>query len=118
MRAPAPALALVALLALVACSWSVPADPGENARLRSRAVAPQTTTGTPSPSAPRRPLVADDPGTRALYERKCGQCHEPFPPTYGTAGDWPGWVRKYGPRAGLFGAERQTVLAWLQRNAR
>jgi hypothetical protein len=108
------ALASVALCC-VACAWSVPSDPGENARRRRR---PEP-TAVPSavPLAPGA-RTTSDPATAAVYAEKCGACHAPFPPTHATSAEWPIYVRRYGPRAGLFGAERARVLAWLQQNAR
>jgi cytochrome c5 len=117
---PALARALVgALLAtpLVACAWSVPADPGRNVRERGHVDA----TVASAPAARARataPIAAGDDGTRALYERKCGQCHAPFSPRHATPAQWPGLVRNYGPRAGLFGEERARVTRWLQAAAR
>jgi hypothetical protein len=61
---------------------------------------------------------AVDDGARAIYLQRCSQCHEPFSPRHASPAEWPGLVRKYGPRAGLFGDERGRVLRWLQANAR
>jgi hypothetical protein len=115
MPRPTAALLLPLLLAVAvaACSVSVPADPAANARLRKRRTTPPGAVALALSG--RTP--AGDPATRALYEDKCGQCHAPIPPTFATAEDWPVFVRRYGPRAGLFGAERARVLAWLQGNA-
>jgi hypothetical protein len=107
------ALAAVALGA-VACAWSVPADPGENARRRSA----QHAGASPVQAIVAAPGRASAPSVAALYAEKCGQCHAPFPATYASAEEWPVFVRRYGPRAGLFGAERARVLSWLQANAR
>ena len=105
------ALALPLILGCVAaCSWSVPADPGENARFRRGTR--DAESGTTWPSGPA------DEGARTVYVTKCGQCHEPFAPSHATAAQWPHYVRKYGPRAGLFGAERERVLEWLQSQSR
>jgi len=97
-----------------ACAWSVPADPGLNALRRNP---PQTTsvaqTDDEGVTTPR-----SDPQVAAIYYRKCSQCHEPYHPTYLPASLWPAYVRKYAPRAGLFGRDRQRVLAWLQAHAR
>jgi mono/diheme cytochrome c family protein len=116
MRRPAAPQAALAVLALAAaaCGWSVPADPGENARQRTRqspalAPSPQATVAAPRPA---------DAATQALYAQKCGACHAPFSPAYASASEWPTFVRRYGPRAGLFGADRARVLAWLQDHAR
>lgn len=109
------ALLLLPVLSASACRWSVPADPGENARLRSRPVA-----GSPDPAGPG-PLPGDaqvDAGASTLYYSRCAQCHAPFAPATFTAGQWPMYVERYGPRAGLFGVDRARVLRWLQANAR
>lgn len=112
---PAALLAFLApVLCVSACRWSVPADPGENARLRSRPA--QATAGLePASTAPGE---AADPAAATLYYARCSQCHAAFPPGTFPAGEWPGIVERYGPRAGLFGAERQRVVAWLRTHAR
>lgn len=122
-RAAAFPLLAMALSALGACAWSVPADPGRNALLRSRET---TEAAFPSPTAESGRAdraqalggVDSDAGARTLYLTKCGQCHAPWPTTHATAAEWPAFVAKYGPRAGLFGADRERVLRWLQANAR
>ena len=106
------ALALVAAGSLLACAWSVPADPGLNARLRARPAPELDGTSTV------RPDGLADPEAEAIYRQRCGRCHAPWPTTHVTAAAWPVYVRRYGPRAGLFGAERERVLRWLQANAR
>ena len=114
------ALALLVLLApvLTACRWSVPADPGRNYQLRSRPAATEVAAYAPAPGqAPAVAEAAHDDGARALYMSHCGRCHEPFDPGAVEASAWPFYVQKYGPRAGLFGANRTRVLAWLQANA-
>ena len=108
-------LGAVPCLLMMACSgFSVPADPGLRAKMYGSAsdgaAAPVAATAT-------RTAVADE-GARTLYLNHCGTCHEPFDPRSMAAGDWPRFVRKYGPRAGLFGTNRARVLAWLQANAR
>jgi mono/diheme cytochrome c family protein len=100
------------VVATSACAWSVPADPGRNTALRSRTEIEAVTALTDEASA------ANDPATEALYVQHCGRCHAPLPPTHATAGQWPMYVQRYGPRAGLFGIERKRVLRWLQANAR
>ncbi len=113
-----PLLAAAALLA--GCAWSVPADPGQNARLRGRSFAeePLPPVG-PGEALPARVVgPSSDDGARALYASRCGSCHAPFSPRFATADEWPAHVRKYGPRAGLFGADRERVLRWLVANAR
>jgi hypothetical protein len=100
---------------LAACAWSVPADPGANAKARARAV-PSVDARSPRPTDVAEFEV--DVAARASYESRCGRCHAPFSPRHAAAEEWPAFVRKYGPRAGLFGAERDRVLAWLQANSR
>jgi hypothetical protein len=117
LRPRAAAAAAGALLAFAAsaCSWSVPADPGRNALVRSRPrAAPEAAPHVPGEA---RPMVADD-GTHALYVARCGVCHVAYDPRSVSAEEWPGVVRRMAPRAGLFGAERDRLLAWLQANAR
>jgi hypothetical protein len=122
---PFPALAALllggALAALPACSWSVPADPGRNAAQRTHVEPDDGSYGAPAPEGGVVDAArgADaDPAAGALYARRCAQCHEPFAPSTFTAAEWPTYVDRYGPRAGLFGAERARVLAWLQAHAR
>ncbi len=110
------AAALLLGLAVVGCSWSVPADPGENARLRGSAG-----ESAPAPRAPEREAAVatrEDEGARALYLERCGRCHAPFPPTHAPASAWPSLVRHYGPRAGLFGEDQERVTRWLQAASR
>jgi cytochrome c5 len=107
-------LALAALPVATAC-WSVPADPGANARLRSRAHAPgAAVAGAPAAAAGEG---AVDAGAAGVYYTRCAQCHEAYPPGAFSAGEWPLYVDRYGPRAGLYGGERARVLRWLQANA-
>lgn len=121
---PTPALrrsllAAVLLAPLAACAWSVPADPGRNAALHTPPEAPGGRGGAVAPAAPGAPAaIHADPSAGALYASRCGQCHEPFAPQTFSAGEWPVYVDRYGPRAGLFGADRERVLRWLQANAR
>jgi hypothetical protein len=112
----AAVLAVLALcLAASACRWSVPADPGLNSLARARPRA-ATDAVREAPVGPR-PTV-DDGGMRSLYVSRCAGCHEPYDPASASAGEWPGILRRMAPRAGLFGAERDRLLAWLQANAR
>lgn len=53
----------------------------------------------------------------AVYRARCALCHPPWSPTDFSAADWPKYVRKYAPRAGLTRAERDAVLAYLVREA-
>lgn len=109
---------LAACAPLAACTWSVPADPGRNVRERGTVTAPPAAAPATAASATTSSAALPDDGTRALYERKCGQCHAPFAPRHATPAQWPGLVRNYGPRAGLFGEERTRVLRYLQSAAR
>jgi hypothetical protein len=109
------ALALVFSLSTLACSWSVPADPGLNFLRRTRPEAAPQQAATPVADS-GYVRVADDSGARALYMDHCSRCHAPFDPSAVTAAQWPMYVAKYGPRAGLFGANRERVLRWLQAN--
>lgn len=112
-------LAVIPLLLVAACAWSVPASPGLNARLRTPRTELVPAGASSTVAAPRAAsAAAHDPATEALYRNRCGQCHAPFEPTAFSAAEWPIYVHKYGPRAGLFGAERERVLRWLQANAR
>jgi cytochrome c5 len=111
-RPPSFLLVPIGLALLGACAWSVPADPGLNSRLRRRP-APATAAATP----PGASTAFEDEGARVLYVTRCGACHAPWPPTHVRAAEWPIYVARYGPRAGLFGAERARVLRWLQAHA-
>ena len=104
------ALPLFVLLAS-ACRWAVPADPGLNAKLRQK---PRTFVQTQSGDSD----VAQDEDARILYMEKCGRCHAPYAPSYLSASRWPSMMRKYAPRAGLYGADRERVQSWLLANAR
>jgi hypothetical protein len=53
----------------------------------------------------------------AVYRARCALCHPPWSPTDFAAAEWPRYVRKYAPRAGLTQAERDAVLAYLVREA-
>lgn len=111
---PLASACLVAAVAsaLAACSWSVPADPGLNARLRSR---PDPLVETPPPAAD---LLIDPEDVRATYLVRCGRCHEPPSPRSASRDEWPGILRKMAPRAGLYGEDRDRVLRWLTANSR
>ena len=98
---------------LTSCAWSVPASPGQNALART----PKQETSMVTTSLETE-AGAEDSATEALYLARCGRCHVAHQPTAYSAGAWPFYVHKYGPRAGLFGEERERVLAWLQARAR
>ncbi len=93
-----------------ACSWGVPADPGKNARVRAQ---PTASSSVPVATAQAGGESTLDPRAGALYAQRCSQCHELIPPPSLAANEWRMALRKYGPRAGLFGAERAQVEAWL-----
>jgi cytochrome c5 len=112
---PGPALLALGLV-LASCAWAVPADPGLNAARRARHGATEAVVAAAGPL--RETRGREDAGARAIYLQHCARCHEPFSPTHLSAADWPVYVRKYGPRAGLFGTERARVLRWLQAHAR
>src|SRR5262245_3667538 len=116
LRAALASLPVVAATALAGCKWSVPADPGENVRQRGASIgAPERPAGALArgPGSPSAGATAADDGARTMYLQRCAQCHEPFPPQHAAPGEWPGIVRKYGPRAGLFGQDRERVVHWL-----
>ena len=50
---------------------------------------------------------------RAVYEARCALCHPPWAPTDFAPSEWPRYVRRYAPRAGLTRVERDAVLAYL-----
>ena len=70
--------------------------------------------GLPLPAAPDAATAQRYELGRSLYARKCGRCHELFHPAEYAAGAWPGYVKRYGPRAGLDSVQREQVLAYLQ----
>lgn len=117
LRAFAAAL-LAAGLSLAACSWSVPADPGLNAAQRGGGFGPEAFATAPDGAGGAHVVGPTDQGARQLYLTSCTKCHEPFSPRYASAEEWPALVRHYGPRAGLFGADRERVTRWLQANSR
>jgi len=100
---------------LTACAWSVPADPGALSRLRGTSWAPATAGAQTQTVAWDDAAV--DTGARELYLNHCSRCHAPFAPNTVSAGDWPRYVQRYAPRAGLWGEDRKRVLRWLQANA-
>ena len=105
-------LLLPLALSLSACQWApapVPADPGLNAQLRGRSEDALVPT-----SAGRAAYPDDDPGAGQLYAQHCARCHDLIAPATIRAVEWPRYVRRYGPRAGLYGADRARVLRWLQ----
>jgi hypothetical protein len=59
-------------------------------------------------SAPAGPVDA-----AAVYRARCALCHPPWHPTDFSPAEWPRYVRKYAPRAGLTRDERDAVLAYL-----
>jgi hypothetical protein len=52
-----------------------------------------------------------------VYRARCALCHPPWAPTDFSPDEWPRYVRKYAPRAGLTQGERDAVLAYLVREA-
>ncbi len=118
------AAALLTAGSLAACAWSVPADPGMNARQRAGLDVVPAASGPVRGGVPAAARGGSgsgarfDDGARTVYLDRCARCHEPFSPRHASPDEWPGIVRKMGPRAGLFGAERQRVVEWLQANAR
>lgn len=62
-----------------------------------------------------------DPGgpvdAETVYRARCALCHPPWAPTDFSPAEWPRYVRKYAPRAGLTPGERDAVLAYLVREA-
>lgn len=53
----------------------------------------------------------------AVYAARCAMCHPPWSPKSFGPEEWPKYVRKYAPRAGLTPAERDAVLSYLVREA-
>ena len=49
----------------------------------------------------------------AVYRARCALCHPAWSPESFRPDEWPVYVRKYAPRAGLTKTERQAVLDWL-----
>ena len=65
-------------------------------------------------AAPRAPGPAD---AASIYRARCSLCHAPWRPTDFSPAEWPRFVRKYAPRAGLTPDERDAVLGYLVREA-
>ena len=63
-------------------------------------------------SPPAGPVDAE-----AVYRARCALCHPPWSPSDFSPAEWPRYVEKYAPRAGLTRAERDAVLAYLVREA-
>ena len=63
-------------------------------------------------SAPAGPVDAE-----RVYRARCSLCHPPWHPTDFSPSEWPRYVRKYAPRAGLTPDERDAVLSYLVREA-
>jgi len=61
------------------------------------------------------PVTADD--AARLYRTRCALCHPAWSPSDFAPDEWPFWVTKYAPRAGLTRDERDAVLAYLVREA-
>ena len=53
----------------------------------------------------------------SIYRARCSLCHAPWRPTDFSPAEWPRFVRKYAPRAGLTPDERAAVLDYLVREA-
>ncbi|CAG0947845.1 hypothetical protein ANRL1_04619 [Anaerolineae bacterium] len=68
----------------------------------------------PTPPAPDAATAARYQHGRTMYARKCGRCHELFDPAEYAAREWPGYVKRYGPRAGLKIEDRGAVTEYLQ----
>jgi mono/diheme cytochrome c family protein len=68
----------------------------------------------PLPTAPDSATDARYRQGRSLYVRKCALCHDLFEPTEFSAHEWPAYVKRYGPRAGLSAVQRTDVTAYLQ----
>lgn len=53
-----------------------------------------------------------------VYRARCALCHPPWSPTDFSPSEWPVYVKKYAPRAGLSPAERVAVTDYLVRESR
>ncbi len=73
------------------------------------ALAACAATGGGGPSAPV--------DAAAVYRARCALCHPAWSPRDFSPGEWPRYVGKYAPRAGLTPGERDAVLAYLVREA-
>lgn len=81
------------------------------------AASPAADSSPPLTSEPAQPTAAVGPEHaegRALYERRCGTCHELYAPDEYPAAAWPRYVKRYGPRSGLNNTQREKVSAYLQ----
>ena len=52
-----------------------------------------------------------------VYRARCAICHPAWSPTDFSPSDWPRYVKKYAPRAGLTPAEKEAILAYLVRES-
>ncbi len=51
---------------------------------------------------------------RQMYEQRCGNCHEAYPPYAYSDGEWPGILESMQSQAGMRDEEKQAVLRWLK----
>jgi hypothetical protein len=61
---------------------------------------------SPSPKTP----------TEALFQQRCGNCHDLPKPTDYSDRDWPRVIAQMSGNAGLSEAQAQELLAWLRAN--
>lgn len=66
-------------------------------------------------AGPGGPITAE--GAAQIYRTRCALCHPAWTPSEYAPDEWPFWVNKYAPRAGLTPDERDAVLAYLVREA-
>jgi hypothetical protein len=66
-------------------------------------------------AGPGGPVTAE--GAERIYRTRCALCHPAWTPSDFSPDEWPFWVDKYAPRAGLTPDERDAVLAYLVREA-
>jgi mono/diheme cytochrome c family protein len=71
---------------------------------------------TAVPRSGEASLVAD-PAPEHLYRARCASCHRLRSPQEKTRDEWGVAMQKYAPRAKLTAAERDKILAWLQKVA-